>query len=362
MTATLMATILIFGAGIYTAFMALRAAIRTYVVPRAEGDPVTMVVFVVMRRLFGWAAGRSRSYEDADRVMAFYAPVTLAVLPGVYLTLVAAGFTLMYWALNGIDTPLYRAFQQSGSSLLTLGYAPAITPAETVLSFSEATIGLVLTALVIAYIPVIYNAFSSREKAVNMLEVRAGNPPSAVEMLVRFARLGRPQGVMAAMWNEWESWFAELSETHTSLIALVFFRSPRSHQHWLNAAAAVLDAAAFRTAVIDAPRQIEADLCIRAGYLALRAIADYFGIPYNPSPRPDDPISVTREDWESAVARMEEAGVPIKADREQAWRDWAGWRVNYDAVLIKLAKITMAPPAMWNGVISGASGQRTEVS
>ncbi len=350
MAATVILPTLVFIMGTYIVFMALRAAIRTYVVPRAEGDPVTMLVFVFIRKLFGKVAGRATTYEAADRVMAFYAPVTLAVLPGVYLMLVELGFMLMYWALNGINTPLYAAFQQSGSSLLTLGYAPAITPAETVLSFIEATIGLVLTALVIAYIPVIYNAFSSREKAVNMLEVRAGNPPSAVEMLVRFARLGRPQGSMAAMWTEWEAWFAELSETHTSLIALVFFRSPRPHQHWLNAAAAVLDAAAFRAAVVDAPRQVEAELCIRAGYLALRAVADYFDIPYTPSPRPDDPISVTREDWEWALARLEEAGVPIRPDREQAWRDWAGWRVNYDAVLTKLATITMAPPALWNGV------------
>jgi hypothetical protein len=40
-----------------------------------------------------------------------------------------------------------------------------------------------------------------------------------------------------------------------------------------------------------------------------------------------------------------EAGVPLKADLEQAWRDFAGWRVNYDRVLLALAALTMAPHA-----------------
>ncbi|HXX77014.1 MAG TPA: hypothetical protein VEI53_00860, partial [Ktedonobacteraceae bacterium] len=45
---------------------------------------------------------------------------------------------------------------------------------------------------------------------------------------------------------------------------------------------------------------------------------------------------------------MAEAGVPLKADREQAWRDFAGWRVNYDTVLLALAELMIAPPARWS--------------
>jgi hypothetical protein len=41
--------------------------------------------------------------------------------------------------------------------------------------------------------------------------------------------------------------------------------------------------------------------------------------------------------------------VPLKPDREQAWLDFAGWRVNYDQVLIALANLTMAPASMWTG-------------
>ena len=63
--------------------------------------------------------------------------------------------------------------------------------------------------------------------------------------------------------------------------------------------------------------------------------------------RPDDPISITREEFEDALDQLAEIGASIKADREQAWRDFAGWRVNYDTVLLALAARTFAPTAPW---------------
>ena len=92
----------------------------------------------------------------------------------------------------------------------------------------------------------------------------------------------------------------------------------------------------------------QADLCIRAGYLALRRIADFFQIAYNANPQPGDPISISRDEFDAACDELARHGVPLKADRDQAWRDFAGWRVNYDTVLLALAAITMAPYAPWS--------------
>jgi len=39
--------------------------------------------------------------------------------------------------------------------------------------------------------------------------------------------------------------------------------------------------------------------------------------------------------------------VPLKPDRDRAWRDFAGWRVNYDTTLLTLARLTVAPAAPW---------------
>jgi len=50
--------------------------------------------------------------------------------------------------------------------------------------------------------------------------------------------------------------------------------------------------------------------------------------------------------------------VPLVADRDQAWRDFAGWRVNYDAVLVGLCDLVMAPPAPWSSDRAPASRRR----
>jgi hypothetical protein len=181
-----------------------------------------------------------------------------------------------------------------------------------------------------------------------LLEVRADNPPSAVEMILRFHRI---HGLdrLGELWKAWETWFADVDESHTSLPALVFFRSSRPDLSWVTAAGAVLDAASLTLSTVNIPTESLAALCIRAGYLALRRITDYFGIPYNPYPHPADPISIKREEFDAAYERLTSAGVPVKPDREQAWRDFAGWRVNYDSVLLDLAGLTMAPEAPWSG-------------
>ena len=116
----------------------------------------------------------------------------------------------------------------------------------------------------------------------------------------------------------------------------------------MTGAGAVLDAAAITLSAVEIPYDAAAALNIRAGYLALRRIANYFDIPNPQNPTyPDYPICVDREEFDSVLDQLMTAGLPIKTDREQAWRDFAGWRVNYDRVLLALANLTMAPYALW---------------
>ena len=109
----------------------------------------------------------------------------------------------------------------------------------------------------------------------------------------------------------------------------------------------MLDGASFWAGAIEHPKDPDVQLCIRAGFLALRRIADVFNVPYDPDPAPDDPISVSRQEWDEAMDEMAAAGVPLVADREQAWEAWRGWRVNYDTVLLNLARLVEAPPTPW---------------
>jgi hypothetical protein len=240
-----------------------------------------------------------------------------------------------------------EAFTISGSSAFTLGFAALPDLPTRILAFTEAAVGLFLVALLISYLPTIYSAFSKRETAVTLLEVRAGSPPSAVTLLERFFRLHREHH-FEEFFTEWERWFGEVEETHTSLAALGLFRSPRSTRSWVTASGAVLDSAALIASVVETEREAQEDLCIRAGYLALRHICDFFLIPYNPDPNADTPISVSRAEFDEACDHLAAAGVPLKADRERAWRDFAGWRCNYDEPLLALAELTLAPVAPWS--------------
>ena len=151
-------------------------------------------------------------------------------------------------------------------------------------------------------------------------------------------------------WKIWESWFADIEESHTTLPALVFFRSPRGENSWVTAAGAVLDAAAITLSAVEIPYEVSAALCIRAGFLAFHRIADYFDIPHPHDPHyPDVPICVERAEFDAVLDQLATAGLPLKADRELAWKNFAGWRVNYDRSLILLCGLIMAPTAPWSG-------------
>jgi len=102
-------------------------------------------------------------------------------------------------------------------------------------------------------------------------------------MIARLHRIGELEK-LRAFWEDWETTFARVEESHTSLAALVFFRSPNPKHSWVTASGAVMDTAALVLSVVDVPHEPKAALCIRAGFLALRRIADFFHIPYNTDP------------------------------------------------------------------------------
>jgi hypothetical protein len=337
--------VLVFLAGGLLCVCVVDSAVRTFVVPRGTVSTLTRTVFRCSRWLFERVARPSRSYELRDRVMALYAPFTLLVLPGVWLVMLFLGFTAIFWALLGDNWTL--SLRLSGSSLLTLGFDRPEPVRGELAAFVEAALGLGTVALLISYLPAIYGNFSRREAMVTQLSVRAGTPPTAVELLDRGARSGYLQ-VLDSLFDRWELWFVELEETHTSMGSLAFFRSPNPGRSWVTASGALLDSAALRYAVLDIPYSPQGATCLRAGFLALRAIAEVFDQPVDHDPAPDDPISISREEFDEVYDRLARVGAPMRADREEAWRTFRGWRVNYDQALLALAGLVMAPYAPWS--------------
>jgi ABC-type multidrug transport system fused ATPase/permease subunit len=337
--------ILVFVFGILIVLWTVMTAVRTFVLPRGENAFISRQVFIFLRHIFLAFARRANNWRDQDRILAYYAPIVLLMLPFTYLTMLAIGFTCVHWALGAGD--LFRAFVLSGSSMLTLGIASASDGIILVFVFIEAAIGLVLVSVLIAYLPTIYSAFSAREKLVSMLEVSAGTPPSSLTFLTFVHENRKDFTYLRGVWPDWEEWFTLVEESHTSLVAINFLRSQVPERNWLTAAGVILDTASLIQSTIDTPPQVEAAFCIRAGYLSLRRIASFFNIPYDEDPAPTDEISITRDEFMEVYEQLKAAGVPLKPDAEQCWRDFAGWRVNYDRPLLGLARIITAPYAPW---------------
>ncbi len=332
-------------AGVFVAFEVLWSAIRTVVVPRGESVWLSRKIFLVMREVFELPANRTHTYESYDRIMARYAPTTLLIMPVVWALTVFVAFIPIYWGL-GLDS-WRESIIASGSSFVTLGFERPGDLAPTMACFVEALIGLGLVALLISYLPSIYGSFSRREAAVMKLEVRAGSPPSAAVFLIRVHTI-RGLGYFNSQWEEWENWFVELEESHMSNPALPFFRSPRVHSSWITAAGTVLDTASLIVSSLDLENNPQAQITIRSGYLALQRIAEFFHLAFDSDPAPDDPISIRRDEYDALIDQLRDAGLPLKPDLDQAWRDYAGWRVNYDKPLLSLCALAAAPPAPWS--------------
>jgi hypothetical protein len=253
-------------------------------------------------------------------------------------------FAAVFW---GLETGSFSdAVVLSGSSLTTLGFSVAPTFPTQLLSILEALTGLAILALMISFLPTLYGTFSRREIAVGRLTTRAGQPPHPVEFLSRLNAIGQLEHV-GDRWEEWKDWFVELGETHTTFPALICFRSADPDRSWLTAAETALDAAALVRSIHLVADAGQADTMIRSGYLALRSIADSYGI--QPEQEPDEigGLSVTRDMFEAMLDDLDAAGVTVTADRDDAWVAFAGWRVNYDCSIAGLRERVWDLPSHW---------------
>lgn len=336
---------LAFVAGATLIVITLSAAIRSFVLPRNEVVKLNGYVFRGLRVVFDRVASFYTTFGGRDRVQAHYAPVALVALPIVWLTVLSFGYMLIYWGMGEGD--LEECYQLSGSSLLTLGTHKTRGPVTTIVTFAEASMGLLLMTLLISYLPTIYQAFSRRELVVSRLELRAGKPPSACALLVWLNRSGSLHDD-ADQWERWEEWFVEIEESHTSLPVLTFFRSPQPGRSWVTAAGLILDTAALMFSAVEDQRDPQAELTFKAGCIALNRVYRFFDEDLHSTPTkliPDnDPIeNPERADFDQAYEDLRANGLTTRPNQNEAWEQYRELRSRYVTALEFLGKITMAP-------------------
>jgi hypothetical protein len=329
------------------------SVIGTIVVPRRIRSRLIRALALGLNAVFHAVADSFDSYEPRDRILAAQAPIQLILQIVVWLAVFELGFALLLWPTMHAGG-LSAAFVLAGSSLCTLGYLAPHGGGSTGLVDVASLVGLGTVALQIGYLPTLYAAFSRREALVTMLDSRAGVPSWGPELLAR-THYGLGSGVSAMgqlpeWFEDWERWSADVSESHATYLALVNFRSPRPLSSWLTAQLAVLDAAALYLSLVpDAAGAVSARLCLRGGFTCLGTIARARGFDIPEEADPNDGISLTYAEFVDAIDRLASVNFPLERSKEEAWRDFVGWRINYEAAAYAIARAIDAPPALWSG-------------
>jgi len=233
---------------------------ETIVLPRRVRGPLHLTWVLYRVTWTPWSAlGRMvRKPDRRETFLSLYGPLALLFLLFVWATGLIVGFATIQWSLGsqllspyghkGFFTDLYM----SGTTFFTLGLGDVVPAAGVARAVTvvEAGIGFGVLALVIGYLPVLYQAFSRREVAISLLDARAGSPPSAVEMLRRHMRDFGVEALTEQL-RVWETWAADLMESQLSYPSLSYFRSQHEHQSWLAGLTTILDACALIIVGVD---------------------------------------------------------------------------------------------------------------
>jgi hypothetical protein len=255
--------------GTLLALVVLRDTFETIVLPRRVMQRVrlTRIFYRITWSPGAAAARRWRPGRRREHFLALYGPLSVLALLAAWAILLIGGFALLHWGFgsrlraddhhHGFWTDVYL----SGSTFFTLGIGD-VTPTSgigRVLTVLEAGAGFGVLALVIGYMPTLYQAFAQREQRVSTLDAWAGSPPSALGLLRRLEQ-DESEVAIVSFLKDWEEWAAFVLESHLSYPVLAYFRSQHENQSWLTALTAILDLSAITLTQLADTRRWQARL------------------------------------------------------------------------------------------------------
>ena len=147
-----------------------------------------------------------------------------------------------------------------------------------------------------------------------MLDSRAGSPAWGPELLARSELVDNVHN-LGLLYQRWEEWAADVAETHASYPVLLWFRSPHPYRSWVIGLLAVMDAAAMQLSTQPLHAPSEARAFLRMGYMCLRDLARVVGLEFDADPKPDDPISLTEDNFQDALEHLARVGMADGARR-----------------------------------------------
>jgi hypothetical protein len=280
-----------FIAGLVCCFGVALDAFQTIILPRRPAGRlrITRLFFILTWRPWAALAPHIRNKRVREQFYSIYGPLSLLLLLALWAVLLVTGFALFFFALGspygdallGPNPGMLARFRTdlyvSGTTLFTLGLGDVVPKALSAraLLIVESGGGLGFVALVIGYVPVLYQAFSRREVSIALLDARAGSPPTATELLRRHGFEGGHEA-LAELLAEWERWSAEILESHISYPLLCYYRSQHDNQSWLSALVAILDSCALLISIVEGTSARQAQLTFAIARHALVDLGHVF--------------------------------------------------------------------------------------
>src|SRR5215213_519164 len=328
--------------GIVIIIVSTGIAIRTFMVPAGAPPLINRVLFRFTQALFAAVIRPIRSEMRRQSVLSLFAPVSLLVVLMVLLGMIGVGYMLALYGA-GIK-PMIRAFLFSGSALSTLGFeSPGSNFWVIVLSAVEALTVMIIVALLIGYLPTIYSSYQQREQAVNNLDELTEPQPDGIKVVDAYVDIFGPSR-LRELWQTWITWFADLATSGSTLSGELFLRSSRWDRSWICAAGAMLDAAALVDSSVDLTTDPAADRLVRFGSRTLRQILEPLQLRCPDQPKwPEIPINITHQEFDEAYAHLQQSGLPMKPDKNAAWKTFAQHRVQYECPLMTLVRLKKPP-------------------
>ena len=306
----------------------------------------TRMFYRVTWRAWSAIARRMRPSGRRETYLSFFGPLSLLVLVGVWAASLVAAFAVLQIGFRAdLNVAGGGSFIDhlylSGETFFTLGLGD-VTPvsrAGRALVVIEAGIGFAFLALVIGYLPVLYQSFARREVSITLLDARAGSPPSAEELL---RGCGRDHEALTALLREWERWGAEVLESQLSYPVLAYYRSQHDNQSWLAALTTILDASALVIVGIQGAEASQAKLTFAMARHAVVDLAQVLGRP--PSAVVSDRLPAS--DLARLRTGLAAAGVIVKAGAG-ADDKLAAMRKMYEPFVTALSDYLLMPLPAW---------------
>ncbi len=293
-------------------------------------------------------AGRLPAGVGRERVLGVFGALSMVVLFALWAGTLVLAFGLLDWVLQGrgpgAGSPLTTQLYMSGVTFFTLGYGDVVprTGTARALSVFEAGTGIGFIAVVIGYLPVLYQLFSRREAHVIQLDARAGSPPTASTMLIRHVE-GNGLAKLDELLREWEIWGSELLESHLSYPMLVYYRSQHDNQSWLAAITAVMDTCALILVGVEALPPLQARMTFTMARQVVVEMARSLGV--RPS-RYDGGDRMPPQDYARMEALFADAGLSWSGGPD-AQEILVALRATYEPLLDGLGAALLLPLPGW---------------